>query len=766
MHRIMQGSHTPFPIHNSANEVSDMVRWRRSIGLFMLCGALSCGDAGSETPPAAAVCGDQVKQGDEQCDEGAMSAPRCAYGQTSCTVCDQRCQLVAGLLTGYCGDEIEQTASGEQCDEGRMPPDQCPVGAASCMVCNAQCQLVAGQVRGSCGDGVVQTALGEACDHDGAPSAPCAYGEESCMTCDAMCTLVPGRVTGFCGDGIIDAANAERCDPGVVSTCAASSAGVGLARCEDGCAGVDLSRCRDYKQVVVNDLGGCALDASGRVECWGALEPPAGRFSLLTAGAEFFCGVNMVGEVRCWGPSAPSLDVPSGGREVRSLAAGDDFVCALRSGPDDGDGSLDCSDGAPPINVPAVYEQLTAAAAHLCALEPDGTASCWGRDLLMFGHLNPPMSSFSQIATSRQLSCGVTGSALMMGQQLRCWGNDARRPPLSIINASTAQVSLSATHGCSLSPAGGARCWGGAARGASLVNAQLQWRSLALGRDASCGILSSGELVCWGDNTSGQTAPPMAPAQRIFATDGLSCAIGVDGGARCWGTNEQGRGLLAGAAVDLALGPEHTCALREGGRAECVGRSMEGQLELAATDRFSALAAGRGFTCGLLTDGAVRCVGDAGVVAQAPREAGFVKLAAAERFACAARQDGEVVCWGEGADIAPPDGLRAVSLSGGDSFMCALSSGGAARCWGGRGFAMLPSAGVKSLASAGESVCALTVMGVPVCFGPIGQLAAPPRLFTELAVGRRHVCGLDAMGAVTCWGDTGEGASIPPSLFK
>lgn len=54
------------------------------------------------------VCGDGKKEGIEQCDNGAElnGQTKCAYGETSCTVCTASCNEESGI-TSYCGDGIE-----------------------------------------------------------------------------------------------------------------------------------------------------------------------------------------------------------------------------------------------------------------------------------------------------------------------------------------------------------------------------------------------------------------------------------------------------------------------------------------------------------------------------------------------------------------------------------------------------------------------------------------------------------------------------------
>ncbi|MDH5717446.1 MAG: hypothetical protein OEZ22_07380, partial [Spirochaetia bacterium] len=53
-----------------------------------------------------AVCGNNIIEENEGCDDGNTITESCLYGETSCTVCDSTCSSVAGVLTGYCGDSI------------------------------------------------------------------------------------------------------------------------------------------------------------------------------------------------------------------------------------------------------------------------------------------------------------------------------------------------------------------------------------------------------------------------------------------------------------------------------------------------------------------------------------------------------------------------------------------------------------------------------------------------------------------------------------
>ena len=49
----------------------------------------------------------------EACDDGNTVTESCAYGETSCTVCDASCGEVAGT-TSYCGDGTLDAVNGER----------------------------------------------------------------------------------------------------------------------------------------------------------------------------------------------------------------------------------------------------------------------------------------------------------------------------------------------------------------------------------------------------------------------------------------------------------------------------------------------------------------------------------------------------------------------------------------------------------------------------------------------------------------------------
>ncbi|NJK32387.1 MAG: hypothetical protein HC927_08240 [Deltaproteobacteria bacterium] len=88
-----------------------------------------------------------------------------------------------------------------------------------------------------------------------------------------------------------------------------------------------------------------------------------------------------------------------------------------------------------------------------------------------------------------------------------------------------------------------------------------------------------------------------------------------------------GQVQIGGAAIDLATGQAHTCALLEGGSVRCWGDNQRGELGLAMHDRIGDdehpseaplvqlsgpavdIAAGYQHTCALLENGGLQCWG-------------------------------------------------------------------------------------------------------------------------------------------------------------
>lgn len=381
--------------------------------------------------------------------------------------------------------------------------------------------------------------------------------------------------------------------------------------------------------------------------------------------------------------------------------------------------------------------------------------------------------------------CGVCGGStpycdLMMESCVECLGNsdcDDGDPCTSDVctisgtcSASPIPSCIVAVHAgqgytCARRHNGEVECWGNNGAGqlgiasndpqrerpARVVDGS--WAQISTGNTHTCGRTSGGGVTCWGHNHKGQlgngtTDPTIRPGLMAvlgvnaidIAADGQhTCAVRSDGTMRCWGSNTGGqlgngentedptpRPVYVNTLTDatqVALGSNHSCALRASGQVSCWGINSQRQVGTGSTASYIRspatlpditdavqVSAGNGSACALLSTGTVKCwgsnqygqVGDgSGVLrAETPVEvAGLtnaVQISVGEYFACAVRTGGQVVCWGrnnngqlgDGTDSDRPTpvavpGLTALDVSAGGNHACARRTGtGEVVCWG------------------------------------------------------------------------------------
>ncbi|MBT4858208.1 DUF4215 domain-containing protein, partial [archaeon] len=160
---------------------------------------------GEEDPIESEICGNDVVEGSEDCDNGPdnTNSFSCPYEQT-CSYCDLDCddQTAVG---DYCGDGSKQSAY-EECDDGN---------GNNFDGCSNSCVLT------YCGDSSVQSPNSEGkyegCDEgsNNVNSVSCSY-DQTCSYCDLSCD--DQTVVGdYCGDGTIQI-NYEECDDGTSNT--------------------------------------------------------------------------------------------------------------------------------------------------------------------------------------------------------------------------------------------------------------------------------------------------------------------------------------------------------------------------------------------------------------------------------------------------------------------------------------------------------------------------------------------------------------------
>lgn len=235
-------------------------------------------------------------------------------------------------------------------------------------------------------------------------------------------------------------------------------------------------------------------------------------------------------------------------------------------------------------------------------------------------------------------------------------------------------------------------------------------------RDAS-GATLSGRTVAW--TSSDTSIAGVSPT-------GVVRGVGV-GPVTIVATSEQKSDtaritVAPRAALSLAVGATHSCALDETGAAHCWGGNASGQLgNGTSTNSLVPLAVAGGFR--------------------------FTSISAAGNTTCALTAEGSAYCWGgnnfgalgNGSTAAsntpvPVSGnLRFSSISvGGFNYACGLTATGSAHCWGNNRQGQLGTGDTTSVAAP-----------VPVS----GGLA-----FQSISAGLAHTCALAAGRAAYCWG--------------
>jgi len=359
--------------------------------------------------------------------------------------------------------------------------------------------------------------------------------------------------------------------------------------------------------------------------------------------------------------------------------------------------------------------------------------------------------------------------------------------------------------------------------------------SVASGLDATCGVVTGGQVHCFGrapligiakdtscygrvgeaDSTATPcTLVPLRIAGSLALTslsvgDSVACGVTDTGAAYCWGDQtygELGNGIaaegtsslpvratgpltVAASFTQISAGSTHACGIITGGAAYCWG--SDAALQLGGGDfieanastpvpaqpgkSFKQIVAGRGFTCGLQTDGATFCwganargqlgrgnSGDTTETLMAVAAPAFTQISARGDNACGLTAAGTIYCWGDnttaqtgrpaGGITATPNqvpgtGYTYVAVGGRDStkadgavaHVCALA-GSTVSCWGSNRYGQLG----RGLAAAPGSLSATPV--------------AIAGTYTALSSGTRTSCAVAADGAY-CWGSSLFGAT-------
>ncbi len=241
------------------------------------------------------------------------------------------------------------------------------------------------------------------------------------------------------------------------------------------------------------------------------------------------------------------------------------------------------------------------------------------------------------------------------------------------------------------------------------------------------------------------------------------------------------------AVVEIAVGPQHTCARRSDGTVWCWGANSHGQLGDGSTEDsafprqvlhvsdVAQVATGSLHTCTLNSRGTVSCWGfngdgalgdgttvDHTVPEPVPGLFDVVEVACSQQT-CARRRDGTVWCWGHNGN-----GELGIGSEDSDPHPSPIEIAGLVN--------------VAGLALGGFHACVRLASGQAQCFGAnsFGQVGdgttmhqPSPKVVqgiadvSGLAVGIDHTCSWHENGTLSCWGanydgELGMGTTLPP----
>ncbi len=274
----------------------------------------------------------------------------------------------------------------------------------------------------------------------------------------------------------------------------------------------------------------CARLRSGQVQCWGSNSrgqlgygdvarvghqpgaepavvgavPVGGLVDQLVVGGLHTCALVDGGTVRCWGRNNNG--------QLGSGATPETVV---------GVGRNNTPAAAEDVPVGGLVRRLSSSGGHVCALQIDGQARCWGLGLdgrLGYGSENdighsgttPQMAGTLDLGlTLVRIEAGQTQTcALFEGGTIKCWGDDRRAalgygPPLEHIGDDSGEVSPNLP----------------------ILNVGGVVSQVSVGGFFSCARLSTGLIRCWGEGITGALgnglsswdgAPADAPVTPVF----------------------------------------------------------------------------------------------------------------------------------------------------------------------------------------------------------------------------------------------------------
>lgn len=207
-------------------------------------GTLGCSGCSFDTSACVPfVCGNNLRQGIEQCDGLDLNNNDCIdLGFTGGTLgCSGSCTFdTTGCEQIFCGNGVLDL--GEACESANFATTCGDLGFAGGSASCVNCQVDSSQCLSSiCGNGVLETP--EACDGGVTQNCTDLGFVGGLLTCGANCTLdTSGCTPAFCGNGIRE--GIEDCDGADLGSASCLTEGLanGILRCSSACT-FDVSVC-------------------------------------------------------------------------------------------------------------------------------------------------------------------------------------------------------------------------------------------------------------------------------------------------------------------------------------------------------------------------------------------------------------------------------------------------------------------------------------------------------------------------------------------
>ena len=269
------------------------------------------------------------------------------------------------------------------------------------------------------------------------------------------------------------------------------------------------------------------------------------------------------------------------------------------------------------------------------------------------------------MTTADWFSCGLGTNGT-----ITCWGDlsgASGDPPSGVFTA----VDSGWTHSCALRSNGTVICWGNSDDGQSTAPTG-QFTAVEAGFHHSCGLRTSGTVACWGNNDHGQSTATQRAIHR-----NLRPAPGIRAGA--WPTDPSRAGAAARLVKRTYRLGSSALSLLEAGIHVCweltvrlpAGDTICKVKQNPPSGEFAAIAAGNELSCGVGTDGGIRCWG----ADHTQRLRGqFNAIGASSRHVCGVRTDNTIACAGVWGGAGQSDALAGqfTAVAGGSLHSCGL----------------------------------------------------------------------------------------------